>query len=82
MCQFEALENCRRFTVRYIHYNVTLVSFLTSGALLDSKLDQSRLICCRMRALLASEEAGLLVHAMLLCCSHSPVEVADHPTSS
>lgn len=65
MCQFGALENCRRFTVRYIYDNVTLVSFLTSGALLDSKLDQSRFICCRMRALLASEEAGLLIHAMV-----------------
>lgn len=60
-----ALENCRRFTVRYIYDNVTLVSFLTSGALLDSMLDQSRFICCRMRALLASEEAGLLIHAMV-----------------
>lgn len=62
---FGALENCRSFTVRYIRYNVTLVSFLTSGALLGSKLDQSRFLCCRMRALLASEEAGLLIHAMV-----------------
>lgn len=60
-----ALENCGRFTVRYIYFNVTLVSFLTSGALLGSKLDQSRFICCRMRALLASEEADLLIHAMV-----------------